>query len=429
MRLLIFSFLLFSLSANGQHDFLQKLKKEIPNASFDTISVGKHFKNEWVVMLEQPLDHNNPSVGTFQQRIFLSHYDKNAPVVFVTEGYNARPRYYELSDILMSNQIIVEYRYFGKSKPTPYDYSFLTNDQAMEDLHRIRKLFGKIYKKEWVSTGISKGGTTCLIYKYKYPKDVKVAIPYVAPLPKAREDKRCDEHILSQGTEDCQNRLARFQQRALSLRDSIMPMVDSLVVADSLSFDRVGTDGAFEYAILEFTFSLWQWGHDCDRVKENMSARECFDLIKEIVGFDFYSDATISYFEPAFYQFMRENGYYGFIHKHLKPYIKTLKSFDNSIFAPIGSDTSFDEDYLKYVRVWLYHKGDRIIYIQGSLDPWGACGMVPPKERDALLMTKENGSHFTRIKSFDKADRNKIYQAMDRWLKAPIHPLVDKGKP
>ncbi len=327
--------------------------------------------------------------------------------------------------MLSANQIIVEYRYFGKSKPDPYDYSFLTNDQAMEDLHRIRNLFKKLYPKEWVSTGISKGGTTCLIYRYKYPNDVKVSVPYVAPLPMAREDLRCDNHILSRGDEDCRSRLENFQKRALSFRNEILPMVDSTRIADSLSFDRVGLEGAFEYAVLEFTFSLWQWGHDCDRVTENMSSKEIFDLLKEVVGFDFYSDAVISYFEPAFYQFMRENGYYQFIHSHLKDQLKTITSFDNSIFGPQSEDLSFNPDYLKYVRVWLHHHGNRILYIQGENDPWAACGMIPSKKTDSKLMILKGGNHFTRIKSFPKGEKQEIYKLLNRWLKSEVIPVSD----
>ncbi len=422
--LLLFS-LCLSITTKAQSGFIDSFKKIFPNATIDIIKTGHHFKQEYVVMIDQFLDHEDHSKGMFQQRIFLSHYDKNAPVVFVTEGYSARSRFYELSEILMANQIIVEYRFFGKSKPEPYDYQYLTNDQAMEDLHRIRNLFKKLYKNEWISTGISKGGTTCLIYRHKYPNDVKVAIPYVAPLPMAREDKRCDEHILSRGSEDCRKRLNDFQISALEMRDEILPMVDSTAKADSLSFSRVGVEGAFEYSVLEFTFSLWQWGHDCDRIKENMTARETFNLLKEIVGFDFYSDDVVNYFEPAFYQFMKENGYYQFVHDHLEDKIKTMSSFDNAIFGPQNQDLSFNPEYLKHVRVWLYHNGDKIIYIQGENDPWAACGMVPPKERDAILMTKKDGNHFTRIKSFESENRRLIYDHLDRWLKTKIHPLKD----
>ena len=412
---------------SAKKDILSVLKKHLPDAQITELETSDHFKKELEILLPQRLDHFGNSLEKFQQRIFLYHYDFKAPVVYVTEGYSARQRHYELSEILMANQITVEYRYFGKSKPTNYDYTYLTNDQAMEDLHRIRKLLGKIYKKEWISTGISKGGTTCLVYKSKYPKDVKVAVPYVAPLAKSQTDKRCDEAILSNGTPECRKKLEDFQHLALDRRDQMIAKLDSMAITDSITFNRIGTAAAFEYAVLEFTFSFWQWGHDCDAIGTDISVDSTFKTINKIVGFDFYSDATCDYFEPSYYQFLKENGYYSFIHEPFAGKLKTLKRYDNIPFGPQHMDLSMDHDYLKYVRVWLYHNGDKIIHIQGALDPWGACGMIEVEGQDALHMTKEGGAHRTRISSFDREDQQIIYDTLDRWLKAKVHPLQTKS--
>ena len=412
-----------SLDAKKEKSIETLLKKKIPGLSIEKLDVGRHYKEEYVLMLEQPLDHNNPSAGTFKQRIFLAHYDRKAPTLIVTEGYAARPRYYELGDILKSNQLIVEYRFFGQSKPENYDYTYLTNDQAAADLHRIRKLFKKIYCKDWVSTGISKGGTTCLIYKAKYPKDVKVAIPYVAPLPNSQTDTRCDDLILNIGEEACRDKLAFFQKKALEMRDEILPLADSLAKANNLTYNYVGLPAAFEYAVLEFTFSFWQYGHDCDRIPDIPTAREAFNLLDEIVGFDFYCDETIEYFHPAFYQFLRENGYYGFIHNHVKHLIKEITVFDNKIFGPQDQDLSYNPDYLEEVRNILKKEGDKIIHIQGELDPWGACGFVPEERQDALLIIKKGGDHSTRIGNLSAGDRNKIYSKLKEWLKVKVYAL------
>lgn len=418
---LLFSFI--ATSAFAGFDIEAKLRKIDPSIQIEVLEKSDHFVTEFSLLIEQPLDHNNPEAGTFRQRVFLSHYNVKAPVLMVTEGYSARQRTYELSKILMSNQITVEYRFFGKSLPAEMNWDYLTNDQAMKDLHRIKKMFCKMYKnKDWVSTGISKGGTTCLIYRTKYPKDVKVAVPYVAPLPVAREDKRCDDHILSIGTEECRDKLAEFQHAALDHRDSMLILLDTLAKHQNLTFS-IGKDKAFEYCVLEYTFSFWQWGHDCARVPENPTAKEAFDHLVEIVGFDFYSDAVVDYFRPSFYQFMKENGYYGFIHEHLKDKIEAVDKFDNTLFAPKGVDLSFDKSYLDEVREKLIKKGNKIIHIQGELDPWGACGFIPPKGQDALYMEKENGSHFTRIANFSKEEQALIYSKLEDWLKAEIHPL------
>lgn len=426
--LLAFTFL-FSFQLQAEDDLINLIRKKIPGAEITELEVSDHFKKEYEILIPQKLDHfDKNNKETFQQRIFLYHYDRKAPTVFVTEGYSARQRHYELAEIIMGNQIQVEYRYFGKSKPADQQYKYLNNDQAMEDLHYIRHLFCKVYKKEWISTGISKGGTTCLIYKSKYPKDVKVAVPYVAPLPFNQTDKRCDDAILTNGTAECRDKLEAFQHAVLDNREIMLVKADSLAKSDSMSFTRFSLEEVLEYAVLEFTFSFWQWGHNCDLVDPSVSPDSLFKTLNNIVGLSFYSDATCDYFEPSYYQFMKENGYYSFIHEPFKGKLKALKRYDNLPFGPQELDLEMDKDYLKYVRVWLYHNGDKIIHVQGELDPWGACGFVPPEGQDALLMINKNGSHTTRIRNLSSDQQVQVYERLDHWLKAKIHPLKVKKK-
>ncbi len=416
---------LFVTQLGAQDDILFKLKKALPNASFEELDNGHHFKREFIIMLEQPLDHNDPSAGSFEQRLFLAHYDFDEPMLMVTEGYSAYPRYYELSDMIMSNQLIIEYRFFGKSKPANYDYKYLSNNQAAEDYHRIRNLLGKVYKKDWISTGISKGGTTCLIYKYKYPDDVKVTVPYVAPLPMGREDKRFDQFFETVGTEECRNQIIQFQKDALALKDSIFYMVDSLSQVDSIHFKIISIQQAFEYAVLEYPFSFWQYGQSCNRIPKNPDKYDVFKHLNSVVGFDFYADETIEYFKPSFYQFMTENGYYGFQHAHLGDNFDYVTDFTNFPFAPPEAEGRYNADYLKYVRVFLYHKGEKIIYIYGAIDPWTVCKLVPPKERDAVFILRENGDHSTRISTISKVEQKIVETKLSQWLKRKIIPIQE----
>ncbi len=419
----IFSILLsftFVFSYANTDKLEQKIKKIFPTAEIKKRDAKYHYVAEYTIMIDQWLDHNDHSKGTFRQRLFLSHFDKKAPMLMVTEGYNAGPRFYELSDILQSNQLIVEYRNFGKSVPETIDYQYHTNQQAMEDLHRINKAFKKYYCKEWVSTGISKGGTTCLYYKATYPKDVKVAIPYVAPLPNAREDVRCDEAILNVGDEACRNALSEFQITALKYMDEMIPMARNKATENKLTFRRVkGVEKALEYAVLEYTFSFWQMGHACDQVPTDPSAQEAFDHLMKVVGIDFYSDGVIAYYEPAFYQFMTQNGYYGFIHDHLKEYLRYVDSYDNAIFGPRDVSLDYDPSYNIMINKKLA-KAKHILIIQGAFDPWGALTYVPNPDQQSLLMVKKAGSHQTRIADFEGAELDAIYAFLDKYLKAPI---------
>ena len=418
----------FAHSLDAKKDpFLKCLNKKLDNiASITKMKDIEGYKSVYDVRLVQPIDHDDASAGTFEQRIFVYHKGYKKPVVFVTEGYDLRNRVYELSEILDANQISVEYRFYGKSKVDGDPWQYLTNDQAMEDLHTIRTTFGEIYKKEWISTGISKGGTTTMIYKSRYPDDVDASVNYVGPLPLAQEDKRMDEHILSVGDAACREKLHNFQIEALKRREALLPKVDSLAKADKMSF-TIGTGAAFEFAVLEYTFSFWQFAHDCNEVPTlDASDDAYFKYLNTVVGFNFYSDRTYEYFKHSFYQFMTENGYYGFIHDHVKHLLVDLKRPGNQIFAPRGENIDFDESYMAGVKSRLDKIGDKMIHIHGAYDPWGAVGYVPPPGQDALHIAKPKAGHGTRIKDLSASDQKKVYAKLGGWLKAKVIPLEDK---
>lgn len=392
-------------------------------ASIKALGPKEGFKNVYDIRIVQPLDHEDPNAGAFEQRIYLYHKSRKKPMIMVTEGYNLNDRKYELCDILDANQLTIEYRYYGKSVPENADWTYLTNTQAANDLHRIRQLFGKVYKKEWVSTGISKGGTTTMMYKALFPDDVDASVNYVGPLPLAQEDRRMDEHILTIGEDDCRKRLHQFQVEVLKRRDAIIPKIDSMAKADKMGFS-IGTGAALEFAALEYTFSFWQYAHNCEEVPlSDASDHEMFLHLNKIVGYNFYSDAIYDYFKPAFYQFMSENGYYGFIHDHVKHLLVDLDYPSNLAFTPKDVDINYDGSFMRLVEDRLREVGNKMIHVHGEFDPWGAVGFFPEPDQDAVLAIKKGGGHTTRIKDLSDQDKKRIYLKLDQWLRAKVSPL------
>ena len=398
-----------------QSAIISQLNALIPDAEINILKADDHFVQEYEIMIPQMVDHKDPKAGFFNQRIFLSHYNIDSPILMVTEGYAARDRTYEIAKELKTNQITVEYRFFGKSVPEKIDWDYLTNEQAMKDLHHIHRVFSKFYKnKNWITTGISKGGTTCMFYKATYPKDSRIAIPYVGPMPVAPNDKRCDDHLKSVGTPECRNALSDFQKRALDQKAFIIPKIDSLAKANNLSFS-MGTDKALEYSVLELTFSFWQYAHDCEAVPSNSSPEQSFQYLLGIVGFDFYSDKVIELYKPAFYQFVTQNGYYAFVHEHLKDRLVALTQYDNSPFAPQEANLVYDPSFMKKSLKKLQKKR-RILQVQGQLDPWAACG-EELKGKDQFYFEKEGGGHTTRISSFSDKQQEEIWSIVESWMK------------
>ncbi|MFH6995739.1 S28 family serine protease [Flavobacterium sp. FlaQc-48] len=163
--------------AQTTSDLLQKLTILFPKAEITRIENLAGYSESYQLILEEPLDHNNPPKGTFKHYVYLSHLDFNKPTVIETHGYQTVNIKSEVSTLLNANQIAVEYRFYGKSRPEPLPWEYLTNDQAIADYHDLVMKLKQIYSGKWISTGISKGGETALIYKSKYPDDVAVVMP------------------------------------------------------------------------------------------------------------------------------------------------------------------------------------------------------------------------------------------------------------
>lgn len=140
------------------------------------------------VFFNQPIDHENPSVGTMKQKAFIYFKGFDRPTVMYTRGYDLpdswmnRMGNLDIAANMDANLIFVEHRYFGDSKnlgDTRWDY--LTIEQAAADHHAIFEPLKKILPKEWISTGTSKDGMTSLFFRYFYPNDMTVTTVFCSP--------------------------------------------------------------------------------------------------------------------------------------------------------------------------------------------------------------------------------------------------------
>ena len=406
--------------------FQQKIEKLFPNAEVTKMALTDHFTKAYQIVLDQPLDHKNLAAGTFKHYFYLSHVDESKPTVFITEGYDATPRTYELSKIFKGNQVQVEYRFYGKSRPDSIPWQYLKNDLAIEDYHKIITKLKRLYTGKWISTGISKGGETVLIHKSKYPWDVDVAVPYVAPLINTQEDIRTENHINTIGTDECRAKIVAFQREVLKNRDAILVEISKYANEKEMSFTELSTEEALEYAVLEFPFSFWQWGGSCEEIPdENATSKELFNYINKIVGISFYNDKTYYDLLPSYYQHTTELGYYGFDTTPVKDLLQVVHNPTNLRFAPKNVDLTYNSNYIKEVRDFVENKGKKILYIYGEYDTWGACAPTPKPHVDALKMVLKKGSHKTRIKDFSKQDQQLMYDKLQNWLgySVTIYPL------
>lgn len=401
---------------------LHEWLKDLPGAQIKELEPRADFPEAYEVRLTQPLDHDDPDAGTFEQRIYLSHKDYAVPMLIETEGYAANRNYTkELSRILNANQIIVEHRYFGKSKPDPVVWKFLTVEQAANDHHRVIELFKEIYSGPWIASGTSKGGQTALYHRYFFPNDVEVTVPYVAPIPLAVEDPRIYQFLNTVGDEETRKKIKRFQAVLLERRDEILPLFREYSEEKNYTYS-IGEEAGFEYAVLEYSFSFWQW-HKSDNAAipaDDAPAEEVFEHFRTVVPFYYFTAKGIETFEPFYYQACTELGYYGFQTDHLDGLLKAVPHPTNTSFAPKGVDVIYRPEVMADIHAWLVKEGNRILYLYGELDTWTACAVNPEPSANAVKVVNPGGAHTFFINDLKEKEKERVYSTLEKWLDVRI---------
>lgn len=426
-NLLFFLFIFSALNfAENSISELHKQLLELPGIEVKVLEPDSHFTEAFEIFLVQPVNHLNPNNGPkFTQRIYLRHTDFGQPMIMNNEGYaTSSKRRTELAKIIKCNEMFVEHRYFGESKPdSSLGWEYLTTAQAAADHKRIVDLFKTIYTGKWVSTGISKGGQTSIFFKYYYPEAVDAWVPYVAPLNLAQEDERILEFFDNVGTKECRNKIIDFQRAVLKNRDDIIPLLEKRRNKKNYHF-VLGMEKTLEYAVFEYAFSFWQWGRSsCEEIPEpDSSPDSLFKHLTKVSSFSYFDSAASSYYLPFYYQAYTEIGYYGYDTEAFSDLLVEVKEpiASSIFFAPKDTELKFNDRLMIDVHTFIKNHGDNMLFIYGENDAWSATSAEVSPKTNAVKMVKKDGNHRTRIYSFEGEELEKIYSTLENWLAVKI---------
>ncbi len=419
-------FPLFVISQGKPASSIKEGLEKLPSVkSVEILPCDTFFKEKYLLLVEQPVNHHKKNGATFLQRVYVGFSGTEQPTVFVTEGYTAgyagNPRYInELCPLLGANEVVVEHRYFGESVPEPNDWKYLTIEQAAADHHAINQLMKQVFHGKFVSTGISKGGQTTMYYKYFYPDDVAVSVPYVGTLNFSVDDTRVNPFIQNIGSKDCRNKIRDFQIEILKMKDVLLPEFQKLANKHNYHFEYVGgAKAAFEYSVLEYPFAFWQWGFiPCEEIPdENSTDSTLLKHFLSVSPMDYFADEGIRQFWPFFYQALTEIGYYGYDTTGMGQYFKAINGLTFTFCAPEGTHPKFSGKKMKKVDKFLKNKGNNMIYLYGEYDPWFSTAFVPAfGKTNALKIVKQGGSHTTRILNLPEDQRTQVLDSLGKWL-------------
>ena len=386
---------------------------------------SKEFAEKYVTYFTQPLDHDRPELGSFRQRVVISHIGFDRPTVIVTEGYGASyalsPRYREeLSKMFNTNMVFVEYRYFLESTPEPRDWQNLTAESSADDLHAVRQALKDIYPGKWISTGISKGGQTTMLYRTFYPEDVDISVPYVGPLCYGVEDGRHEPFLRQVGTSEERKRIEDFQLEVLKRKATLLPRFEKYCAEKGYEFFG-SIEEIYDYSVLEYSFALWQWGTPVSTIPAN-------DADDDSIYKHFMAISEPSYFakgggnESFFVQAARELGYYGYDIRPFKKYlsIKSSKGYLKKLMLPEDAKhIKFDKALSKKITKFFKKNDPKIVFIYGEIDPWSAAApfwLDTSKKKNMHIFVQPRGSHRTRINTLPEEMKQEAISIIKGWL-------------
>jgi hypothetical protein len=191
-----------------------------------------------------------------------------------------------------------------------------------------------------------------------------------------------------------------------------------------LLFTYLSFEEAFEYTVLEYPFSFWQWGFDCSQVPTDTSTLESALMhMLEVTDISFFSDRDIQAFASHYYQAASEMGYYGYQTETFKGLLRALplKPHPSAALTPGKMKVDFDPALAATAYQWLQTKGDRIIYIYGGIDTWSATAVPPSEKVDALWFFLPGQGHAgARIRHMRPEEKEKLVSALRRWLEMDV---------
>lgn len=376
----------------------------------------------------QPVDHHDPSRGTFEQKLTLLHRSASAPTVAFTSGYEVRttPFRSEPTVLVDGNQVAIEERFFATSIPVPADFADLDIFQAAADHHRIIQALRPLYPSPWLSTGGSKGGTATVFHRRFFEGDIDGSIVYVAPNDVVDAEDDYAEFLAQVGNAECRERLIAVQRAALQRRDEVVPVMAQVAREAGVTFDLVGSaDRAYELTILELFWVFWQYSleADCALVPDaSAPLDELITFIGDFAGLITFADENQLGFVPFYYQAGTQLGYPDMdeVSLPLRDLLRYPGIDAPRQLVPAEIPMSFDPLAMPDIDAWVKEQGHHLLFVYGENDPWSAEPYALGEgTTDSSLYTAPNANHGARIASLSPPEQLEASNTVRAWAGLP----------
>ncbi len=419
------------------------------------INVGKSEETAlgqcYYIKYKQPIDHDNPALGTYEQQVVLTYVGSDAPTILHTQGYAlagdhgknhnrldsiAAPTFmYEFASGLntdgsikfTTNCVQVEYRYHGFSLPEGDENSFkyLSAKQQSDDLHNIvTDLKKALLKGKWLSTGVSKNGMTTYDYAYYYPGDVDVYVPFVAPLLFQNEDMRIGDYMINSAVKDYLPQIKAAFQKLVSdqkVLDATAQYVLKYYKEDK-DYD-VPADSVLHYTVefaYDHLFGKQSYG-DVD-VWSKFIPKEGDDPATYALFF-YLDENDLRIFRqqsgtrgplrmrdnPFGMQVAVDQGNIGYNYSWVKEGTLLTDSDKKYFDDKEKKNTASDKVELSYlVKDFLKTTDCKMFFVYGENDPWTGAAIDDPTNENVKKLVIKGGTHNDAIQTYTADERNQL---------------------
>ena len=206
---------------------------------------------------------------------------------------------------------------------------------------------------------------------------------------------------------------------ALKRKATLLPRFEKYCTEKNYSF-RAPIEEIYDYSVLEYSFALWQWGTPISSIPATTASDD--EIFSHLLAISepgyFTADSPNASF---FVQAARELGYYGYDVQPFKQYlsIQSSEGYLHRLMLPEElKDMPFDKTLSKKITKFLKKQDPKMIFIYGQNDPWTAVGVTWLKNKKNIhVFIQPNGSHLARINTLPEAEKAKVMELINEWLK------------
>ncbi len=404
-------------------DILDGLRALPEVASVEELGTNQTGYRYFMLQFDQPVDHEHPERGRFQQMATLIHRDAAAPMVLAHTGYGNWIFDFPLEPtrLLAANQLVIEHRFFRASRPAGglADWAHLTIAQAAADDHRIVAALRPLYDGAWIETGASKGGMTSVYHRRFYPDDVDGTLAYVAPISFAAPDYRYEPHVEQLGPPACRQALRDLQADLLrNRRQMLIDRATSQAMTRSYSYNRITLPAAVESAVVALEWSFWQFegAASCPTVPPvTTSDAQAWAFLEQVSPVSSSSDFELIEFEAYYLQAEGELGYPGTMDEHLAGLVTFPTAAYDGVYPPGVAVPSYQPQAMADIDAWVKADGERLIFLYGEWDPWSGGTFTLGGATDSLRVVAPMAPHGAGIDDLTAADRDLVLARLEAW--------------